>query len=93
MFSSTTVFAKDIREGFDCPCMVKSIHGTVMMVDRNNKPIKQYPQIMNRDNRQLYQTQDEIYVLRKNKQVSVYDVQTGNLIRSYYAPNLNNWVR
>ena len=85
--------AQDITEGFDCPCRVVTKFGTVMMVDRNGKPIKQYPQVANRDNQQIYQTQNEIYVLRKNKWVWVYDINTGNLIRSYYAPDLNNWVK
>jgi hypothetical protein len=91
--SISVVSAQDITEGFDCPCRVVTKFGTVMMVDRNGKPIKQYPQIANRDNQQIYQTQNEIYVLRKNKWVWVYDINTGNLIRSYYAPDLNSWVQ
>jgi hypothetical protein len=90
---TSIVLAQDIRAGHSCPCVVKKIHGTIMMVDRNNKPIKTYAQVNNRANRQLYQTQDRIWVLRGNKRVFVYDIQTGNQIRSYYAPNLNNWVK
>ena len=93
MIISSIVLAHDIRTGHSCPCIDKKIHGTIMMCDRNNKHNKTYAQVNNRANRQLYQTQDRIWVLRANKRVFVYDVQTGNQIRSYYAPNLNNWVK
>ncbi len=88
------VYERSIIKGRDCPCRVKlKSNGYVVLVDRRGQILNTYSSATSRSNRQVYQSSDKFWILRSNKWVFVYDLNTGFQESSYYAPDLRNWVR
>jgi hypothetical protein len=86
----------DPREGRNCPCRVITdpIDGWVKLVDRDGFTIKVYPGATHKDTLEIYQTQDQFYVLRSSYFVYVYEIATGKPVRQYMAnKKWRNWVR
>ena len=86
----------DPREGRKCPCRIISDHrdGLVKLINRDGFSMKIYPQASYKDTIEIYQTNDEFYVLRASYWVSVYEITTGKPVRRYMADKkARNWVR
>jgi len=97
MLMSIDVFAGSNR-------IMLNYNGMVILLNWNNQLIKSYPGTWNPNNVKVYTNGDKFWVLQNNGWVSVYEVENGRFIKSYYATqdqtksgirnnNTRSWIR
>ena len=59
--------------------------GIVVLLDRQNRIVKNYPNTWSPYNQKVYCNGDLFWVLQENGWVSVYNISYGTLINHYHA--------